>query len=64
MGQAALKFILASPEVASTLPNIYDEDQLEEFASAPETPDLTGEELSRIERLYENNFGLEPAARR
>ena len=64
LGQAALKFILASPEVASTLPNIYDEAQLDEFASAPETPDLTGEELSRIEELYENNFGLEPAARR
>jgi aryl-alcohol dehydrogenase-like predicted oxidoreductase len=64
LGQAALKFVLASPEVASTLPNIYHEDQLEEFASAPETPDLTGEELSRIEELYENNFGLEPAARR
>src|SRR5919202_410311 len=51
LGQAALKFVLAAPEVASTLPNIYDEDQLEEFASVPETPDLTGEELSRIERL-------------
>jgi aryl-alcohol dehydrogenase-like predicted oxidoreductase len=64
LGQAALKFVLASSEVASTLPNIYDEDQLEEFASAPETPDLTGEELARIEELYENNFGFEPAARR
>ncbi len=59
LGQAALKFILASPEVASTLPNIYDEEQLEEFASALETPDLTEGELSRIEELYENNFGLE-----
>jgi aryl-alcohol dehydrogenase-like predicted oxidoreductase len=64
LGQAALKFVLASSEVASTLPNIYDEYQLEEFASAPETPDLTGEELARIEELYENNFGFEPAARR
>jgi aryl-alcohol dehydrogenase-like predicted oxidoreductase len=64
LGQAALKFVLASSEVASTLPNIYDEDQLEEFASAPETPDLTEEELARIEELYENNFGLEPAVRR
>ena len=64
LGQAALKFVLASSEVASTLPNIYDEDQLEEFTSAPETPDLTGEELARIEELYENNFGLEPAVRR
>jgi aryl-alcohol dehydrogenase-like predicted oxidoreductase len=58
LGQAALKFVLASPEVISTLPNIYDEEQLEEFATTPETPDLTDEELSHIEELYENNFGL------
>jgi aryl-alcohol dehydrogenase-like predicted oxidoreductase len=64
LGQAALKFILASPEIASTLPNIYDEEQLEGFSAAPETPDLTEEELARVKELYENNFGLEPATRR
>ena len=64
LGQAALKFILASPEIASTLPNIYHEEQLEEFSAAPETPDLTEEELARVKELYENNFGLEPATRR
>ena len=42
---------------------LYDEEQLEEFAGAPETPDLTEEELARIEELYESNFGLEPARR-
>ena len=63
LGQVALKFVLASPEIASTLPNIYDEEQLEEFASAPDTPDLTEEELARIEELYESNFGLELARR-
>jgi aryl-alcohol dehydrogenase-like predicted oxidoreductase len=64
LGQAALKFVLASPEVVSTLPNIYDEEQLEEFAAAPDTPDLTREELGRISELYAANFGLETAARR
>ena len=58
LGQAALKFVLASPEIVSTLPNIYDEVQLEEFAAAPDTPDLGPEELSRIAELYENDFGL------
>src|ERR671939_518757 len=58
LGQAALKFVLASPEVVSTLPNIYDEEQLEEFAAAPDTPDLGPHELSRIADLHENNFGL------
>jgi aryl-alcohol dehydrogenase-like predicted oxidoreductase len=60
LGQAALKFVLAAPEVASTLPNIYDEEHIEEFASAPETPDLTLDELARVAELYENDFGLDP----
>jgi aryl-alcohol dehydrogenase-like predicted oxidoreductase len=62
LGQAALKFVLAAPEIASTLPNIYDDAQLEEFAAAPDTPDLTAAELSRIAKLYESNFGLEQSA--
>ena len=61
LGQAALKFCLASPEVVSTLPNIYGEEQIEEFAAAPDTPDLTEEELSHVAELYESNFGLEPS---
>jgi aryl-alcohol dehydrogenase-like predicted oxidoreductase len=63
LGQAALKFVLASPEVVSTLPNIYGEEQIEEFAVTSETPDLTEEELSRVAELYESNFGLEPVRR-
>jgi aryl-alcohol dehydrogenase-like predicted oxidoreductase len=59
LGQAALKFVLAWPEIVSTLPNIYDEEQLEEFAAAPDTPDLSADELSGIAELYENNFGLQ-----
>jgi aryl-alcohol dehydrogenase-like predicted oxidoreductase len=62
LGQAALKFVLASPEVISTLPNIYDEEQIEEFAATSETPDLTDEELRRVTELYDNNFGLELSA--
>jgi aryl-alcohol dehydrogenase-like predicted oxidoreductase len=64
LGQAALKFVLASPEVSSTLPNIYGEEQIEEFAATSETPDLTEEELSRVEELYESNFGLEASGAR
>jgi len=63
LGQAALKFVLAAPEIVSTLPNIYDHEQLDEFAAAPDTPDLTKDELARVAELYENNFGLEPARR-
>jgi len=41
------------------LPNIYNERQLREFAAAPDTPDLTTEELARISELYRANFGLD-----
>lgn len=59
IGQAALKFILAEPTVMSTLPNIYDEGQLREFAAAPDLPDLTADELSRLEEQYAANFGVD-----
>jgi aryl-alcohol dehydrogenase-like predicted oxidoreductase len=59
LGQAALQWLLRDPRIASTLPNIYDEKQLIEFASAPETPALTDEEMDRIEGLYASGFGIE-----
>jgi aryl-alcohol dehydrogenase-like predicted oxidoreductase len=61
LGQAALKWLLAEPAVASTLPNIYDAAQLEEFAAAADAPDLTEAELRRCDALYAANFGLTPA---
>ena len=64
LGQAALKFVLTSPEVVSSLPNIYGEEQIEEFAATSETPDLTEEELSRIAELYKSGFGLEAPGNR
>jgi aryl-alcohol dehydrogenase-like predicted oxidoreductase len=65
IGQAALKFVLAEPTIVAALPNIYDAEQLREFAAAPDCPDLTAEDLARIADLYANNFYLtpEPAAR-
>ena len=59
LGQAALQWLLADDRVASTLPNIYDEAQLVEFARATDTPALTDDEMSRIAALYANNFGVE-----
>jgi aryl-alcohol dehydrogenase-like predicted oxidoreductase len=59
LGQAALQWLLADDRVASTLPNIYNEEQLVEFARAPETPALTGDDMGRIAELYADNFGLE-----
>ena len=61
LGQAAIKFILAEPSVASVLPNIYNESLLREFTAAPEMPDLTAEEFARVQQLYAAQFGLEPS---
>jgi aryl-alcohol dehydrogenase-like predicted oxidoreductase len=58
LGQAALKWLLAEPAITSTLPNIYDAAQLEEFATAPDTADLTDAEIQRCAELYAANFGL------
>ena len=59
LGQAALQWLLADDRVASTLPNIYEEAQLLEFAKAPDCPPLTADEMERIAELYDENFGVE-----
>src|SRR3954464_9017753 len=56
LGQAALKWLLAEPLVVSALPNIYDDEQLAEFAAASTLPDLSTEQLKRIEQLDAENF--------
>ena len=61
IGQAALKWLLAEPAVASIQPNIYDLEQLEEFAAASDLPDLSEDDLRRVAELFERNFDLEPA---
>ncbi len=61
LGQAALKWVLAEPSVTSAQPNIYDVEQLEEFAAAPDKPDLTPDDLARVAELYAAGFHLEKA---
>jgi aryl-alcohol dehydrogenase-like predicted oxidoreductase len=62
LGQAALKWLLAEPRVVTTLPNIYDLSQLEEFALASDKPDLTSAHLERVADLAARNFGVEEEA--
>ena len=54
-----MQWLLADDRVASTLPNIYEEAQLIEFAKAPECAPLTSDEMEKIAELYEDNFGVE-----
>jgi aryl-alcohol dehydrogenase-like predicted oxidoreductase len=59
LGQAALKWLLSEPLVVTTLPNVYDVDQLAEFAAASDLPDLTAEQMERVAALASTNFGVE-----
>ena len=58
LGQAALKWLLAEPLVVTTLPNVYDEEQLAEFADASDKRDLSATELEQVAALNERNFGV------
>jgi aryl-alcohol dehydrogenase-like predicted oxidoreductase len=60
--QAALRWVLADEGVATTLPNVYDAEQLAELAAASDCRDLTAEELERVAALYAENFGVVPEA--
>ena len=57
LGQAALLWLLAEKTVASTLPNIYNEDQLIEFTE--DKPYLSEDELQRVDELFAENFGVQ-----
>jgi aryl-alcohol dehydrogenase-like predicted oxidoreductase len=58
LGQASLKWLLAEPLVVTTLPNVYDDEQLDEFAAASDLADLSEEQLARVEELDAGNFGV------
>ena len=61
LGQAAIQWLLAEPAVTTVLPNIYDSEQLREFAAAPGTPELSAAELDRVAELYASDFAAEAA---
>ncbi|GAC1522281.1 MAG: aldo/keto reductase [Vulcanimicrobiaceae bacterium] len=62
LGQAAIQWLLAEPRTMSVLPNIYDSEQLREFATAPDTARLTPDEMARIAELARANYGVEEPA--
>jgi len=64
LGQAALAWLLAEPKVMSVLPNIYDRDQLREFAGASDGSQLSAAEMARVAELTQTNFGVAEAAMR
>lgn len=58
VGQIAIKFCLTPPVMASCVPTITNEAQLEEYAAAPDIDDLPVEELEQLSALYAANFGV------
>ncbi len=59
MGQAAIQWLLAHPEVASVLPTFRTRADIDEWAGAPATPPLSDEEVARVAALADQNFGVE-----
>ncbi|MES2307836.1 MAG: aldo/keto reductase [Verrucomicrobiota bacterium] len=59
LGQAALQWLLADKRIATCLPNIYNVEQLKEFAKATESPALQEDEIKFVRELWEKNFGVE-----
>jgi aryl-alcohol dehydrogenase-like predicted oxidoreductase len=59
LGQAALKWLLAERKIVSALPNIYDDEQLAEFAASSDLADLPAGDLARVAELAETNFGVD-----
>lgn len=62
MAQAALRFILAQPQMTVVVPTITSEAELREYAAAADVPELTASELDRVAELYEDNFGVTPVS--
>ena len=60
IGQLALLWLYAHPSIVSALPNIYDEEQIEEFAAASEHAPLNDDEMERIHEMYVRNFDVTP----
>jgi aryl-alcohol dehydrogenase-like predicted oxidoreductase len=60
VGELALMWLYAHPSVLSALPNIYNVEQIEEFARASERPPLTDEVMDTIQAMYEHNFDITP----
>jgi aryl-alcohol dehydrogenase-like predicted oxidoreductase len=60
IGQLALLWVYAHRSILSALPNIYNEEQIDELAGASEHAPLTDAEMESIHELYVRNFDVAP----
>lgn len=61
LAQAAIRFCLTEPAIATVLPNITSEAELVEYVGASEVADLSQEIVARLWDLYDEGFGIVPA---
>jgi aryl-alcohol dehydrogenase-like predicted oxidoreductase len=59
IGQVALKWLLTDPGITCVQPNIYNLEQITEFAAAGDIDEFDADELGEVELLYRTNFGLD-----
>ena len=62
IAQFALLWLYAHRSIVSALPNIYDREQLREFAAASDHPPLTDSEMEQVQAMYVRNFDVVPYA--
>jgi aryl-alcohol dehydrogenase-like predicted oxidoreductase len=60
MGQAAMQWLLRDNRTLSVLPNIYNSEQIAEFAATSECAPLEESDMQRIRELVSSHFGLDP----
>ena len=60
MSQLALLWLYAHPAVLSALPNIYNDEQLDEFLGASDHAPLNDAEMEQVHALYVRNFDVMP----
>lgn len=58
LAQAALRFVLAFPEVSVAIPGAKTVAQVDENVAASEAPPLSAEEVAHARHLYGRDFGL------
>lgn len=58
LAQAAIRFVLMHPGVATVLGGFSAEEHIEELAAVPDAPPLSEQELVRVGMVWSGNFGL------
>ena len=58
LAQAAVQFCLSEPNIAAVLPNIVRRDQLDEFTAGSDVAPITADELTELNRLYDEEFSV------